>query len=457
MVADPWRPGALAAVADALRGDTPAHAVLIGSGPTAVDVALTLCGEAPGASVTLVSRHGRLPFAHLPGLRAPAPPPILPAGPLRLRTLERVLRAHVAQAERAGYDWRDAVDGLRPLVPRLWAALPDADRRAFADGANRAWEIRRHRLAPAVAAELAGLRRAGRLRVVRGAVAGVDARLTVRSASGAALRADAVVACAGPGRDVRAAQPLLRGLLADGHASADALGLGLGRRPTARCSTAAAAPTAGSGRSAPCAAASCGSRPRCASCATRRRSSRRGSARRSPSLRTPRWRCPREALRLADVHNDRVRISAKVDYAMRALVELAANGDGSPVTAERLAEAQGIPQKFLQNILLELRRAGIVASHRGPDGGHVLAKAPDKITVADVIRAVDGPLGSVAGRAPEDMEYQGSTKRLRDTWVAVRASVRSVLEGITLEDIASDHLPPSIANLLDGTDAWVRR
>ena len=231
VVADPWRPGALAAVADALRGGTPAHAVLIGSGPTAVDVALTLCGEAPGATVTLVSRHGRLPFAHLPGLRAPAPPPILPAGPLRLRTLERVLRAHVAQAERAGYDWRDAVDGLRPLVPGLWAALPDADRRAFADGANRAWEIRRHRLAPAVAAELAALRRAGRLRVVRGAVAGVDARLTVRSANAAALRADAVVACAGPGRDVRAAQPLLRGLVADGHASADPLGLGLRSAP----------------------------------------------------------------------------------------------------------------------------------------------------------------------------------------------------------------------------------
>jgi DNA-binding IscR family transcriptional regulator len=126
-----------------------------------------------------------------------------------------------------------------------------------------------------------------------------------------------------------------------------------------------------------------------------------------------------------------VRISAKVDYAMRALVELAASGDGAPVTAERLADAQGIPQKFLQNILLELRRAGIVASH--------------------------GPLGSVAGHAPEDMEYHGSTMRLRDTWVAVRASVRRVLEGITLDDIASDHLPESIANLLDGSDAWVRR
>jgi len=152
-----------------------------------------------------------------------------------------------------------------------------------------------------------------------------------------------------------------------------------------------------------------------------------------------------------------VRISAKVDYAMRALVELAAGGGGSPITAERLAEAQGIPQKFLQNILLELRRAGIVASHRGPEGGHALARAADEITVADVIRAVDGPLGSVAGHAPEDMEYRGATMRLRDTWVAVRASVRGVLEGITVDDIAGDHLPQSIAGLLDGSDAWVRR
>jgi len=142
---------------------------------------------------------------------------------------------------------------------------------------------------------------------------------------------------------------------------------------------------------------------------------------------------------------------------MRALVELAAGGGGSPITAERLAEAQGIPQKFLQNILLELRRAGIVASHRGPEGGHALARPADEITVADVIRAVDGPLGSVAGHAPEDMEYRGATMRLRDTWVAVRASVRGVLEGITVDDIAGDHLPQSIAGLLDGSDAWVRR
>jgi Rrf2 family protein len=152
-----------------------------------------------------------------------------------------------------------------------------------------------------------------------------------------------------------------------------------------------------------------------------------------------------------------MRISAKVDYAMRALVELAATGSRTPVTAERLADAQAIPQKFLQNILLELRRAGIVESHRGPDGGHALARPAEKITVADVIRAVDGPLGSVAGHAPEDMEYHGATARLRDTWVAVRASVRTVLEGITVADIASDTLPASISGLLDGTDAWVRR
>jgi Rrf2 family protein len=152
-----------------------------------------------------------------------------------------------------------------------------------------------------------------------------------------------------------------------------------------------------------------------------------------------------------------MRISAKVDYAMRALVELTAADRGRPITAEQLADAQGVPQKFLQNILVELRRAGIVESHRGPDGGHALARPADQITVADVIRAVDGPLGSVAGHAPEDMQYQGSTLRLRDTWVAVRASVRGVLEGITLADIAADHLPESIGRLLEGPDAWARR
>jgi len=152
-----------------------------------------------------------------------------------------------------------------------------------------------------------------------------------------------------------------------------------------------------------------------------------------------------------------MRVSAKVDYAMRAMVQLAASGGGAPMTAERIAEAQGVPQKFLQNILLELRRAGLVESHRGPDGGHTLARPPATISVADVIRAVDGPLGSVAGHAPEHTEYRGAAVRLRDTWVALRASVRGVLENISIADIAEDELPAAVAALIGDEDAWVRR
>ena len=152
-----------------------------------------------------------------------------------------------------------------------------------------------------------------------------------------------------------------------------------------------------------------------------------------------------------------MRVSAKADYALRALIEIATRTDGAAVSAEQLGKAQDIPHGFLQAILADLRRADIVVSQRGQSGGWRFARSPDSVSVADVIRAVDGPLGSVAGHAPEDMEYQGATMRLRDTWVAVRASVRGVLEGITLADIASDHLPESISSLLDGTDAWVRR
>jgi Rrf2 family protein len=152
-----------------------------------------------------------------------------------------------------------------------------------------------------------------------------------------------------------------------------------------------------------------------------------------------------------------MRISAKVDYAMRALVELAANGNGSPVTSERLADAQGIPQKFLQNILLELRRAGIVASHRGPDGGHALAKPAEKITVADVIRAVEGPLASVRGQRPEDIAYEGAAEPLQKVWIAVRASLRSVAEQVTLADVAAGALPEHVATLASDPEAWVTR
>jgi Rrf2 family protein len=152
-----------------------------------------------------------------------------------------------------------------------------------------------------------------------------------------------------------------------------------------------------------------------------------------------------------------MRVSAKTDYALRALLEMSSRDDGKPVSAEELGRLQGIPHGFLQAILADLRKAGVVIAQRGQSGGWRMNRDPKDVSVADVIRAVDGPLGSVAGHAPEDMEYQGHTMRLRDTWVAVRASVRGVLEGITLDDIASDHLPDSISRLLDGTDAWVRR
>ena len=131
-----------------------------------------------------------------------------------------------------------------------------------------------------------------------------------------------------------------------------------------------------------------------------------------------------------------MRVSAKVDYALRALTELAAAPPGY-VTAERLATAQEIPLKFLENILLELRRAEIVASQRGAVGGYRLAKPAGEISLADVIRAVEGPIATVRGARPEDVEYQGSAAGLRDVWIDLRASMRGVLEETSLEDLVS--------------------
>jgi Rrf2 family protein len=150
-----------------------------------------------------------------------------------------------------------------------------------------------------------------------------------------------------------------------------------------------------------------------------------------------------------------VRTTAKADYAVRAAVELAAAGD--MLTAEQIAQAQGIPGNFLENILRDLRRGGIVESRRGQQGGYVLARAADDISLADVIRAVEGPLANVRGYPPEDLEYGGSAARLRDVWVALRASVRSVLEQVTLADVARGELPPRVEELTRDADAWVRR
>ncbi len=142
---------------------------------------------------------------------------------------------------------------------------------------------------------------------------------------------------------------------------------------------------------------------------------------------------------------------------MRAAVELAASGEGGPVKAEQISEAQGIPLNFLENILAELRRAGIVESRRGAAGGYLLARPAAEVSLADVIRAVEGPLANVRGLSPDGLEYEGSAKRLRDVWVALRANVRGVLEQVTLADVAKGDLPPDVAELTQDADAWVRR
>jgi Rrf2 family protein len=152
-----------------------------------------------------------------------------------------------------------------------------------------------------------------------------------------------------------------------------------------------------------------------------------------------------------------VRTTAKADYAVRAAVELAALGGKGPVKAEHISEAQSIPLNFLENILAELRRAGIVESRRGAAGGYLLAKPPEDVSLADVIRAVEGPLANVRGMSPDALEYEGSAERLRDVWVALRASVRAVLEQVTLADVARGELPPHVAELTQAADAWLRR
>ena len=148
-----------------------------------------------------------------------------------------------------------------------------------------------------------------------------------------------------------------------------------------------------------------------------------------------------------------VRVSAKVDYALRAAIELAATESG-PVKGERIAQAQEIPLKFLENILGDLRHAGIVRSQRGVEGGYWLARPADEITVAEVVRAVEGPIANVRGVGPEQVEYSGSAERLREVWIAVRANLRAVLEHVTIADLARGELPTSVETLVADPDAW---
>ena len=148
-----------------------------------------------------------------------------------------------------------------------------------------------------------------------------------------------------------------------------------------------------------------------------------------------------------------MRVSAKVDYALRAAAELAAAGDG-PVKGEQLARAQGIPLKFLENILLELRHHGLVQSQRGAEGGYWLARPPAEITLAEVIRAVEGPLANVRGERPETVSYDGPARSLQEVWVAVRANLRAVLETVTLADVAAGTLPGEVEAISSDPQAW---
>ncbi len=152
-----------------------------------------------------------------------------------------------------------------------------------------------------------------------------------------------------------------------------------------------------------------------------------------------------------------MRISAKADYAVRAVVELAAAESDKPVKAERIATAQGIPLNFLENILGELRHAGIVRSHRGAEGGFRLARPPAELTVADVIRAVEGPLASVRGGPPEEASYGGAASPLPRVWIAVRANLRRVLEQVTVADIAAGQIPAEVDQLTEDPGAWITR
>jgi Rrf2 family protein len=156
-----------------------------------------------------------------------------------------------------------------------------------------------------------------------------------------------------------------------------------------------------------------------------------------------------------------MRVCAKVDYAVRASIELAAAQEGGdsarPVKAEALARAQDIPLKFLENILQGLRQAGIVDSRRGPDGGHLLARPAAEISIADVIRAIDGPLAGVSGRRPDELQFTGSAAPMKDVWIAVRSTLRNLLEEVSLADVAAGSLPEQVAALTSDPRAWAKR
>ncbi|MET8975951.1 Rrf2 family transcriptional regulator [Streptomyces sp. NPDC004539] len=149
-----------------------------------------------------------------------------------------------------------------------------------------------------------------------------------------------------------------------------------------------------------------------------------------------------------------MRISARADYAVRAVLEIAVRQGDDPVKTETVALAQDIPHKFLEGILGDLRRAGVVDSRRGGGGGYRLARDASAITVADVIRGVDGPIVSVRGERPTELTYKGTAEPLLPLWIALRANVRRILEGVTIADLAGDALPGPVRALAAEPAAW---
>jgi Rrf2 family protein len=145
-------------------------------------------------------------------------------------------------------------------------------------------------------------------------------------------------------------------------------------------------------------------------------------------------------------------VSARADYALRALVALAV--EGRPMTAEQLAKSQDLPVNYLEAILLDLRRAGLVISRRGPDAGYRFVRPPEQITAADVMRVLDGPLAEVRGLRPEAATYAEATASIQELWIALRASLRSVLENVTVAHLARGRLPARVAKLVADPDAW---
>ena len=150
-------------------------------------------------------------------------------------------------------------------------------------------------------------------------------------------------------------------------------------------------------------------------------------------------------------------VTAKADYAVRAVVELADSAKDAPRKVDEVARAQSIPVSFLENILTQLRSSGIVRSQRGPEGGYWLARPAEEVNLADIIRAVEGPLVGVRGQRPEEVEYAGSAESLQQVWIALRSNLRKVLENVTVADVAEARLPKEVLALTRAEEAWQTR